>query len=478
MNQNPDPSRREFLKRTGTLAGAGTLAGLIAGCATESKKPVAVAALAATALSPARAANGAHTDTINVALIGAGGRGTGAAANALRVQNGPMKLIAMADVFDDRLKSSYEGLKGEFKEKVDVPEERRFVDFEGYKKAIDLLTPGKDIAIFATPPAFRWVHFKYAIEKGVNVFMEKPVTVDGPTSRRMFDLAQKAKEKGIKVGVGLMCRHCRVRGELFDRVQNGEAGDIIAMRCYRMHGPVASGFSVKKPEGRSELLWQIERFHSFLWASGGAFNDYYIHNIDECCWIKNAWPVVAQASGGRHYRGENVDQNFDNYSVEYTFPDGSKLMHYGRIMPGCHDQFASYAHGSKGIAVISENGHAPSKARIYKGQEMKAENLVWRGPRQEPDPYQTEWDDLTDAIRNDKPYNEVERGVKASLVSSMGRMAAHTGQVITYDQILNSDHEFAPGVADFKMDSAAPVLADASGRYPIPAPGLNKKREY
>lgn len=460
------------------MAGAGTLAGLIAGCATESKKPVAVAALAATALSPARAANGAHTDTINVALIGAGGRGTGAAANALRVQNGPMKLIAMADVFDDRLKSSYEGLKGEFKEKVDVPEERRFVDFEGYKKAIDLLTPGKDIAIFATPPAFRWVHFKYAIEKGVNVFMEKPVTVDGPTSRRMFDLAQKAKEKGIKVGVGLMCRHCRVRGELFDRVQNGEAGDIIAMRCYRMHGPVASGFSVKKPEGRSELLWQIERFHSFLWASGGAFNDYYIHNIDECCWIKNAWPVVAQASGGRHYRGENVDQNFDNYSVEYTFPDGSKLMHYGRIMPGCHDQFASYAHGSKGIAVISENGHAPSKARIYKGQEMKAENLVWRGPRQEPDPYQTEWDDLTDAIRNDKPYNEVERGVKASLVSSMGRMAAHTGQVITYDQILNSDHEFAPGVADFKMDSAAPVLADASGRYPIPAPGLNKKREY
>jgi hypothetical protein len=187
---------------------------------------------------------------------------------------------------------------------------------------------------------------------------------------------------------------------------------------------------------------------------------------------------MAQASGGRHYRGDNVDQNFDNYSVEYTFPDGSKLMHYGRIVPGCHDQFASYAHGSKGLAVISENGHAPSKARIYKGQEMKPENIVWRGPRQEPDPYQMEWEDLTEAIRNDKPYNEVDRGVRASLVSSMGRMAAHTGQVITYDQILNNDHEFAPGIENFRMDSPAPVLADATGHYPVPSPGLNKKREY
>ena len=477
MNQTPDTSRRDFLKRTGSIAGAGGIAGILAQRAGQAAKPLA-AAIAATALDPARAAHVAHTDTINIALIGPGGRGTGAAANALRVKTGPTKLIAMADVFDNRLKSSYEGLKGEFKDKVDVPEERRFVDFDGYKKAIDLLTPGKDIAIFATPPAFRWVHYKYAIEKGINVFMEKPVTVDGPTSRRMFELNKKALAKGIKVGVGLMCRHCRVRGELFDRVRNGEAGDIIAMRCYRMHGPVASGFSVRKPEGRSELLWQIERFHSFLWASGGAFNDYYIHNIDESCWIKNDWPVMAQASGGRHYRGDNVDQNFDNYSVEYTFPDGSKLFHYGRIMPGCHDQFASYAHGSKGLAVISENGHAPSKARIYKGQEMKPENIVWRGPRQEPDPYQMEWEDLTDAIRNDKPFNEVDRGVRASLVSSMGRMAAHTGQVITYDQILNSDHEFAPGVESFRMDSAAPVLADANGRYPVPAPGLNKKREY
>ena len=299
MKQTPDSSRRDFLKRTGSIAGAGGIAGLLASRAGQVAKPMA-AAVAAVALDPARAAHVAHTDTINVVLVGAGGRGTGAAANALRVKTGPIKLIGMADVFENRLKSSYEGLKGEFKEKVDVPEERRFIDFEGYKKAIDLLTPGKDIAIFATPPAFRWVHYKYAIEKGINVFMEKPVTVDGPTSRRMFDLNKKALEKGIKVGVGLMCRHCRVRGELFDRVRNGEAGNIIAMRCYRMHGPVASGFSVKKPEGRSELLWQIERFHSFLWASGGAFNDYYIHNIDESCWIKNDWPVMAQASGKRH----------------------------------------------------------------------------------------------------------------------------------------------------------------------------------
>jgi len=448
-------SRRDFLKNTGNVVAAGALAGVTL---------------------PYVHADDLDT-TVQIALVGCGGRGTGAAANALNVNNGPTKVVAMADVFEDRLKGSYDGLKGQYADKVDVPADRKYIGFDAYKKAIDSVKPGS-IAIFATPPAFRWVHFKYAIEKGVHVFMEKPVCVDAPSGRKMIALAEEAKAKNLKVGVGLMCRHCRIRGELFTRVKNGEIGDIIAMRCYRMHGPVASGFSQRKPEGRSELLWQISRFHSFLWASGGAFSDYYIHNIDECCWIKDAWPVKAQASGGRHFRGENVDQNFDNYSVEYTFPDGSKLFHYGRIMPGCHDEFASYAHGSKGFAVISEAGHAPSRARIYKGQELKNENIVWRGPRQEPDPYQMEWNDLLDAIRNNKPYNEVKRGAEASLVAVMGRKAAHTGQVVTWEDIMASDEEFAPGLDQLTMDSAAPLLADANGKYPVPMPGINKRREY
>lgn len=451
----PITTRRDFLKSTGTFAAATTLAGMTI--------PFVHAA---------------ENNTIQVALVGCGGRGTGAASNALSVKNGPTKLVAMADVFDYRLKSSYEGLSGEHKEKVEVPEDRRFIGFDGYKHAMDALKPG-DVVILATPPAFRWVHFTYAIEKGLNVFMEKPVTVDGPTSRRMLELGAKSVLKNLKVGVGLMCRHCHIRQDLFQRIQDGQIGDIVALRCYRMHGPVGSAFSNRKPDNmNSELLWQISRFHSFLWASGGCFSDFYIHNIDESCWMKNAWPVEAQASGGRSNRGEAVDQNFDNYNVEYTFADGSKLFHYGRTMGGCHDQFASYAHGSKGLAVISSESHTPAKSRIYRGQKMDNANLLWRAPKDEPDPYQLEWEDLIDAIRNDKPYNEVKRGVEASLVASMGRMAAHTGQIITWDEIMNSPHEFAPGLDQLNMDSPAPIVAGPDGRYPVPMPGINKHREY
>lgn len=459
MNDSPAvnaTSRRDFLRTTGTFAAASALAGVTL-----------------------PAVHAAENNTVQVALVGAGGRGTGAAANALNVKNGPVKLVAMADVFDNRLKSSFEGLKGQYADKMDVSEDRKFVGFDAYKQAMDALKPG-DVVILATPPAFRWVQFAYAIQKGLNVFMEKPVTVDGPTSRRMFDLAKQADAKNLKVGVGLMCRHCRVRQDLFKRIQDGQIGDLVALRAYRMHGPVGSAFSEPRNPNENETLYQIRRFHSFLWASGGCYSDFYIHNIDESCWMKNDWPVEAQASGGRHYRGGNVDQNFDNYSVEYTFQDGAKLFFYGRTMPGVHDQFASYAHGSKGLAVISSEGHWPSKARIYKGQKMVNSDIVWRTPREGPelDPYQLEWEDLLAAIRNNTPYNEVERGVKASLVTSMGRMAAHTGQVVKYEDILNSDHEFAPGLDTITLDSPAPLLANADGKYPVPMPGITKKREY
>jgi predicted dehydrogenase len=228
----------------------------------------------------------------------------------------------------------------------------------------------------------------------------------------------------------------------------------------------------------SELLWQISRFHSFLWASGGCYSDFYIHNIDECCWMKNAWPVTAQASGGRHFRGDNVDQNFDSYSVEYTFADGAKMFMNGRTMAGCHDEFASYAHGSKGLAIISTTSHSPAKCRIYKGQKVDKNDLVWAYPQPEPNPYQLEWEHLIDAIRNDKPHNEVKRGVEASVVTSMGRMAAHTGQVVTFDDMLNCPHEFAPGLDEWTMNSPAPIQAGPDGKYPVPLPGITQSREF
>ena len=457
-------SRRQFLTNTTRIAGASALAGV--------------------ALPPVHAA---ENNTIQLALVGAGGRGTGAAINALSVTNGPVKLVAMADVNPKKMSDSYDKLKSQFADQVDVPPERRFLSFDAYRNAMDVLKPG-DVVILGTPPAFRWVMFSYAIDKGLHCFMEKPVTVDGPTTRRMFKLGELSVQKNLKVGVGLMVRHCRARQELLNRIRSGQIGDIVAMRAYRMGQ--GGGTAGPRPEGVGELAWQVQRFHAFLWASGGVFSDYYIHQMDECSWMKGAWPVEAHGLGGRHYRGDSLDQNFDTYSVEYVYPDGTRLFFDGRNMAGCRDEFASYAHGSNGSAVISTLAHAPGLTRIYKGHRIPRvsnrnqlplpddPNLTWAYPQPEKSPYQWEWDDLMEAIRQDKPYNEVQRGAEASLVTSMGRMAAHTGQIITYDQMLNCEHEFAPGVDKLVMDGPAPLQMGPDGKYPVPEPGIKKDREY
>jgi predicted dehydrogenase len=455
-------SRRRFLAESGRIAGVSTLAGMTI--------PYVHAA---------------GSDTIQLALVGCGGRGTGAAENALTVKNGAIKLVAMADVFPSKLADSHGKLRQKFPDQVDVSEDRKFIGFDGYRKALDCLKPS-DVAIFATPPAFRWVHFSYAIEKGLNSFLEKPVTVDGPTTRRMLKLGELSVQKNLKVGVGLMIRHCRARQELLNRINAGQIGDIVAMRAYRMGS--GGGTAPRVPAGTTELLHQIRLFHAFLWASGGVFSDYFIHQIDECSWIKGAWPVEAMALGGRHYRGDSVDQNFDVYAVEYTFPDGVKLFYDGRNMAGVHNEFASYVHGAKGSAVISTSAHTPGRTRIYKGQKIPRwqtgqtapaeENLLWAYPQPEHSPYDFEWEDLIQAVRDDKPYNEVKRGAEASLVGSMGRMAAHTGQIITFDQMMNCEHEFAPDVDKLTLDGPAPLRAGADGKYPVPQPGIVKNREY
>ena len=445
-------SRRSFLRDAGTLAAA--------------------SALASTAIPAVHVGEDA---AIRLALIGCGGRGTGAVGDAFSVKGAAIRLVAMADVFEARLNRSYQNLKKRFGDRTDVPEDRRFIGFDGYKRAMDCLRPG-DVAIFATPPAFRWVHFAYAVEKGIHVFMEKPVTVDGPTTRKMLELAEKSKKKDLKVGVGLMVRHCRGRRQLWDRIRSGEIGDIVCMRAYRMGGRAAA--TGPKPAAMSELLYQVQRFHSFLWASGGVYSDFYIHQIDECSWMKGDWPVRAHALGGRHYRGDAVDQNFDVYSVEYVYPDGTRLFFDGRNMAGCHEEFASYVHGTNGAAIVSTSAHYPGRVRTFRSHTLSESDLLWAFPQPEPNPYQLEWQDLLEAIREDKPYNEVERGAMASLVTAMGRMAAHTGRIVTLDEMRNCPHEFAPDVDKLAMDSAPPLAAGPDGRYPVPEPGVKKDREY
>ncbi len=463
---SPPTTRREFLKTSG--------------------QAVLGAALTSAVARPGYAA---EDNTIRVALVGCGGRGTGAAANALAVKNGPLKLVAMADLFEERLSRSYEALAsaatrtqgsadswvmGFEASQVQVPPERRFLGFDAYQKAMDCLKPG-DVVILTTPVAFRWVHFTYAIAKGLNVFMEKPICVDGPTTRRMIQLGEEAARKNLKVGVGLMCRHCKARWELYDRIKQGQIGEITTLRTYRLVGP--AGFTGPKPPEQSELLYQIQRYLGFLWASGGVFHDFVAHNVDECCWMKDAWPVRADGLGSRCYRGDAVDQNFDHYAVEYTFADGAKLFLNSRYMAGCRDEFASYAHGTRGSAVISTFMHTPAKCRLFKGQSVTRAEMTWAFPQPEPNPYDLEWEHLVAAIRQDIPYNEVKRGTEAALVVAMGRKAVHTGQTVTFEEMLNDTHEFAPEVDKFTLSSPAPVQLGSDGIYPTPQPGRLKDRE-
>lgn len=448
-------SRRDLLKTSGVIAASSLVTG-----------------------SLASSVYAGQNSTINLALVGCGGRGTGAISQALSTKVGPTKLVAMADVFDQRLKASHDATKDAFKDQVEVPEDQKFVGFDGYQKAMDCLKPG-DVVIMATPPAFRWLMFDYAIKKGLHVFMEKPVSVDGPSSKKMFALAAEADKKGIKVAVGLMCRHCRRRGELFDRVKAGEIGDLTMLRAYRAAGPTGSAFVGKKPDDMSELLYQIRNFHGFLWLSGGGYSDFLIHNIDEACWMKDDFPVEAKGFGGRHYRGDYVDQNFDTYTTEFTYKDGAKLYLEGRTMAGCHSEFATYIHGTKGSAVVSQAGHLPSRARIYKDQNMSnKDGIIWSAEQPEPNPYQMEWDDFMAAIREDKPYNEAHRGTSSSLTTAMGRMACHTGQIVTWDDMLNCEHEFAPQLAELTLDGPSPLMAGPDGTYPVPMPGIKKTREF
>jgi predicted dehydrogenase len=467
IDQNP-VSRRAFLKNSGRVATA--------------------TALAAGAVPHVHAA---EDNTIRLALIGCGFRGTGAVANALAVERGPMRLTAVADVFESRIETSLRGLTrtvearydrlahAGYERQIDVSKDRQFVGFDGYKKAMDCLRPG-DIAILASPPAFRWAHFGYAVAKGLHVFMEKPLTADGPTSRRMLELGKQAVAKNLKVGVGLMSRHARNLQQLHRRVRDGELGDILLMRAYRMHGPGGSAFSEKWPGTPSELLWQIQRFHSFIWASGGVYSDFYIHIIDHCCWMKDAWPVKAQGLGGRHYRRNWVDQNFDSYAVEYTFADGAKLILNGRCMHGAHTIFSSYLHGTKGCAIAARVNDCGGPSSMYEGHTFDGAKQIWQSetPPGEASPYQNHWNALVGAIHDGQPFNEVECGVMASVVGSLGRKAAHTATEITLEAMLNSPEEYAPGLDKWTDDSLAPLQADAEGNYPVPQPGIVTDREY
>lgn len=437
-------TRREFLKTSSAAMAGMALAGAIA-----------------------RPGYTAENNTIKVALVGCGGRGSGAAVQALSTR-GPTKLWAVADVFENRLQGSLAGIDKQKPGQVEVPKDRQFLGFDGYKKVIDSLSKG-DVVLLATPPAFRPLHYAYAVEKGIHVFMEKSFAVDAPGIRQVLKTGELASQKGLKVASGLMSRHSKPLEEAVSRIHDGQIGEVITAWAYRMHGPV--GVSQKTP-GMKEMAYQVANYSCFTWLNGSFIVDWLIHNIDVCCWVKNGWPVSVQGMGGRQVR-KDADQLFDHYAAEYHFADGTRMFAQGRHINNCYDFFGDIIHGTKGSGILGEGQPRP---RLFKGHNPASENLLWSFRGEASDQYQVEHDLLFDAIRNDKPYNETERSAKSCFTAIMGRMACETGRMITWEEAFNSQVSLAPGIENFTMDSPPPKSAepDASGAYPIAMPGVSQ----
>ncbi len=437
-------SRREFLEWSGKVAACSALAG------------VAIPRVHA-----------AEDNTIKLALIGCGGRGSGAVGNAMNSANGPVKLVAMADVVERRLSASHKNLSKQFGDRVDVPKDRQFIGFDAYKKAIDCLGPG-DVAMLTNLAGFRPTQLEYAVKKGVNAFMEKSFAPDPPGLRRLIRVGEEAEKKNLKIAAGLQCRHSVNRQELIKRIRDGALGDIQLSRAYRTTGRISLG---KKPADKNELLWQIRKFAHFYWVSGGLFAEMDIHQIDELCWLKGALPIAAHGIGGRAANSTDCGQGLDSFSIEWTFADGTKATDVVRYLGNCYNEFATFVHGTKCAAQFSGNVHAGT-VRIYKDQRIEKDNIAWEAPKEKFSPWHAEWNVLLDSIRNDRPHNEARQAAESNLADLMGRAAVHSGKVITWDEAMASDFQFCPNIDTMDYDTAPPVQPDADGRYPVPIPGV------
>lgn len=427
-------NRRSFLKQTAAITGG----------------------ILINPLGSEKSAFASGSDIIKVGLIGCGGRGTGAAAQALKAAPN-VRLVAMSDVFDDQIKKSYQNLKNidEIKERVDVADSNKFTSFDGYKHVIAL----SDVVILATPPGFRPEHFEEAVNKNKHVFMEKPVASDAPGIRKVLATGKLASEKNLKVVVGLQNRYDPAYIEMVDKLKEGEIGDILSSTCYYMKGQYDI---VPRSKVKTELEFQIKNWHFFNWLWAGAPAGLQIHNTDIVNWVKGSYPVQAQGMGGRAViDGPDTGEVFDLFYIEYTYDDGSKLHSQIRIMENTFNKNGAFFTGSTGTANIRE------------GIKDLSGNKVWRYRNKEnPNPYQIEHDKLFEAIIKDIPLNDTEFGAKSSMTAIMGRMACHAGNVITWDDAINSDLRLLE--ENMNASSTPPILPDEHGIYPYPQPGKTR----
>jgi predicted dehydrogenase len=298
--------------------------------------------------------------------------------------------------------------------------------------------------------------------------MEKSFAIDPPGVRRVVKAGEEAKKKNLKIAAGLMCRHSVNRQELIHRIRDGQLGPIQLIRAYRME---ASGpMSPKRPPDLNELLWQIRNRTAILWVSGGLWAEMDIHQIDEICWLKDAYPVTAHGICGRAANNHDAGQGLDSFSVEYTFADGTKAYDVVRYIPKCYPEFATFVHGTKRAAQFSGAIHVAT-TRTYKDQRISNDNIDWEAPKEQYTCWQAEWNVLLNSIHKDLPQNEAERAALSNLTGLMGRAAMHMGRIVTWEEMQKSNFELCPGIDEMNENSPPPVLPDANGRYPVPVPG-------
>ncbi len=440
-------SRREFLKQGGAIAAGTALLGHLV-----------------------PQVHAAEENTIRLALIGCGGRGTGAVVDALSVPNsGPIELYATADLYENAMTSKLDELnKKGLADKLNVSSDRKFVGFDAYRSAIDSLKPG-DIAMCTTRAYIRPVHVEYAVSKGINVFMEKPFASDPGTLHRLLRAGEEAEKKNVKIAAGLQCRHSPARQALIDKIRDGEMGDIPLIRANRLGGVGWMGPQGDK-SNRMEDQLNFGRIHLY-WIGSGHMVDYLIHQIDECCWIKDSWPVSCIGMGGRAPDSNDHGQNIDVYAMEYTFADGTKAFCGFRRIKQAREDFATYIHGTRCAAQFSGNVHAAT-VHLFKDQRINKDNIAWTPTDDAYSPWQYEWNSFIDSIRQDKPHNECRRAVYSDLTTLMGRAACHTGQEVTWEQMMNSRFQFCDYLDDLSFESPVPVQANADGQFPVPVSGI------
>ncbi|WP_223548915.1 Gfo/Idh/MocA family protein [Aestuariivivens sp. NBU2969] len=431
-------SRRHFVKESSLATGGILLSTSLFGSPTSSFK---------------------KEKALKLALVGCGGRGTGAVVQALKADDN-VKLIAMADAFEDQIEKAFTNLSSLFgTSRIEVKPSMKFAGFGSYKKAID----EADVVILTTPPGFRPQHFEYAIEQGKHVFMEKPVATDIAGIKKVLEAAKLAKQKKLNVVVGLQKRYQTEYLEVNKRIKNGELGKVISGQIY-WNG---AGVWVRpRTASMTEMEYQMRNWYYFNWLCGDHILEQHIHNIDVANWFIGEHPIKAQGMGGREVRkGKDHGQIFDHHFVEFTYPSGTIISSQCRHQPGCFSQVAETFQGTQGTSYTGGGNTAILKS--YSGN-----NIYKHNGENDRNPYQVEHDRLFAAIRSrEEVINDTDIGVESTMTAIMGRMATYSGKEITWDAAMDSNLELVPNEDLLDFNSLPPVVPNEHGEYPIPVPG-------